>query len=813
MEMRVLCRLFALSVVSCSALQVAAQLQAGSPWPMYRHDAQHTARADAGALLGAPAAWSIQTGPGATQPAVGAGGVMYLGDADGVLWALNADATVRWTLALGSVVGTPVIDADGVIYVGCCEGMNAVSPEGVLLWRYQTEGHVTPAAIGADGTLYFGSSDYCFYAVLPNGELRWRFEADNVFVSAPAIGPDGTVYAPDWNGYLYAFAPDGGIRWQACTTGYPMHAPAVSPDGIVCVSTPDGNLYAFGPDGTLRWSVLLGGELCDPAIGDDGVIYVGATGTHSERMFSAIGPDGSVKWRVPLDVSWAYVPALGSGGVIYAYGRALDAADGHTLWFSDAVQSAPVLTADGSVLCTSCGWSPSAHVLWESGDELGKLAGPVTGADGTLYVGSDLRRLYALHPDGTVKWYVELEGGWGTPSVAPDGTIYVHTGSFLYAITETGEVRWALPMTGYTLPLAFGPDGTLYVVQDNHITALRPDGLGKWQYKAEAKVLSRPGVGRDGTLYFTTDIYNHLNALSSKGELLWQYMLWSAGGSEPAVGEDGTVYVAALAGGILAVSPNGELRWSYDIGGYANEDPVIGADGTVYIGHGKCVFAFEPGGALLWEAPTLNSGYQSIRIGQDGTLYACAEDVVAITASGEVRALSPVSADWPGAVLPDNSVVVVEDWRLVCLSLWTRKATGALEFGHLTGAPPVTAPFELRTPGEVSAFGLQSVGIAGGGEFTVRIPPSLLELSVKPSHWLRRTLHGVDATGGDVEGLFLAVTNGDVNGDNWVDLADVALVLATLGTPGGPADLNHDGVVGVADLCIALTNFGLTGEQ
>ncbi|MEW6659475.1 MAG: PQQ-binding-like beta-propeller repeat protein [Thermodesulfobacteriota bacterium] len=56
------------------------------------------------------------------------------------------------------------------------------------------------------------------------------------------------------------------------------------------------------------------------------------------------------------------------------------------------------------------------------------MSSPAVGADGTIYVGSEDEHLYALNPDGSLKWACNL-GGFrnfiiSSPAVGPDGTIY-----------------------------------------------------------------------------------------------------------------------------------------------------------------------------------------------------------------------------------------------------------------------------------------------------------------------------------------------------------------------------------------------------
>lgn len=51
---------------------------------------------------------------------------------------------------------------------------------------------------------------------------------------------------------------------------------------------------------------------------------------------------------------------------------------------------------------------------------------PAIGADGTIYVGSNDHRIYAINPDGTQQWsYLTGFSISTVPAIAADGTIYV----------------------------------------------------------------------------------------------------------------------------------------------------------------------------------------------------------------------------------------------------------------------------------------------------------------------------------------------------------------------------------------------------
>lgn len=111
---------------------------------------------------------------------------------------------------------TPAIASDGTIYIGNAQGiLSAVDPKTQKVkWTYQTG--VDPKQSGfyglpsfpivdKEGTVYFGSVDGKMYAASKAGKLLWSYQTGNkITESSPAFGPDGTLYFTSMDGYLYA---------------------------------------------------------------------------------------------------------------------------------------------------------------------------------------------------------------------------------------------------------------------------------------------------------------------------------------------------------------------------------------------------------------------------------------------------------------------------------------------------------------------------------------------------------------------------------------------------------------------------------
>ena len=131
--------------------------------------------------------------------------------------------------------------------------------------------------------------------------------------------------------------------------------------------------------------------------------------------------------------------------------------------------------------------------------------GPIRSAvaidtNGTIYFGCDDKNLYALNPNGTLKWKFSTLGAVTYPCIAPDGTVYARSAdNALYAVRTNGSKAWQLnSASGFSIP-AIGSDGTIYVSADGTLSALNPDGTSKWSFKTGASFT--PSIGADGTIY------------------------------------------------------------------------------------------------------------------------------------------------------------------------------------------------------------------------------------------------------------------------------------------------------------------------
>ena len=123
---------------------------------------------------------------------------------------------------------------------------------------------------------------------------------------------------------------------------------------------------------------------------------------------------------------------------------------------------------------------------------------PAMGADGTIYVGSEDGRLYAINPSGTLKWAFTIGAVVeSSPAIDPNGIVYV--GSMkgnLYAVNPNGSQKWVFPTGDQEVESspAIGSDGTIYVGTNDYqgtpgtsdsgnLFAVHPSGTQKWVFR------------------------------------------------------------------------------------------------------------------------------------------------------------------------------------------------------------------------------------------------------------------------------------------------------------------------------------------
>jgi outer membrane protein assembly factor BamB len=448
-------------------------------------------------------------------------------------------------------------------------------------------------------------SPYRGLTVPPDGP-KWIFPSPGGprgFTSSIAVGDDGLIYAgtaqnSDFmtdkarghSGVLFALSPGGRKVWQYDSqSGSPLicmieSGPLLTADGRIIFGKDDGHVYALNKHGRVLWDLAADdaftpGKYDDneqfipsPVLGPDNTLYAVSHfgNVYDSRTISALKKIPQLK---------AIIDRYGIKGVdrpVWGKVYALDARTGARKWVFDP-------SADRTV------------------NKITFFGSPAVGRDGTLYATaySNTREgyLYALNPDGTLKWRYPDETGTNKiqalcspPAIGDGGTIYA--GSYgdkenagLYAFNPDGTLKWRFEIAEnrITSGPGLGPDGTLYFGSHNHPAAVGSDrpprgalyaikdaGSGaelKWKFDVKYGITASPAIDKDGNVFFCLTAiqplpYGSLGdyglyALNSKGEKLWEYPLKGYAWGAPAIGKDGSVYVGIIRGeaGVVAFGP------------------------------------------------------------------------------------------------------------------------------------------------------------------------------------------------------------------------------------------------------------------
>jgi len=192
------------------------------------------------------------------------------------------------------------------------------------------------------------------------GTIIWNKSIAFNWWSAPAQGPDGTIYVnvQPFLGLprIIALNPDTGVKFKQYEYEY-EYFPFFNRQTCVAVRS-DGKIvfgagttgYCLNPDLTLAWSIacptgtLEGGI----GIGPNNEIY-----THSESRLYGISAAGVPLWAKPYS-SNSMSPAIGADGIIYigtdSGVSALDPSTGDPIWTgAESPASVPIIGNDSSI--------------------------------------------------------------------------------------------------------------------------------------------------------------------------------------------------------------------------------------------------------------------------------------------------------------------------------------------------------------------------------------------------------------------------------------------------------------------------------
>ncbi len=319
-----------------------------------------------------------------------------------------------------------------------------------------------------------------------------------------------------------------------------------------------------GPQlGQLKWKmpapgVPSGNGFTSSAIGPDGTIYIPSSYESHEGFgqvwnFYAINPNGTIKWTWFGTIKWAWFDSL-------------------NMQISGEIERSPLITADGTIILCAKG-GPESYV-------------------------------YAINPNGTLKWKYYVNRQPSDPNIGLDGTIYFCTVNGLYALTPDGQLKWELNTTN-----EFGPSPA-----------------------------SGMSISADCQTLYVGGWYGHdiLYAVSIEGEVKWSFddgdtSHYNALGYMPMVDNQNNVYIIT-GQGLLSISPEGQERWRYE-DTYSGEQVVMDANGLLYIYSLHKITALNYAGQELWSVDHHYFVQSGIVMDNSGVIYTIGNNEVSAVSS------------------------------------------------------------------------------------------------------------------------------------------------------------------------------------
>ncbi|KAB2962347.1 PQQ-binding-like beta-propeller repeat protein [Zoogloea sp.] len=327
------------------------------------------------------------------------------------------------------------------------------------------------------------------------------------------------------------------------------------------------------------------------------------------------------------------------------------------------------------------------------------ITSPVIAPDSTIYFVSSYETLpdfptpnallYAVEPDGTIKWKRRIakdssDYGWfyslTTPTVLVSGDIIVASPQFhIFSFSPEGNLNWYFESPAKAIDsrtIVASKSGDLFFVnQDGVLYCLNPNGSLKWtQYVDFGFSQSHsPSISPDGaTLYLTgAPGSKSLYAFTIDGIQKWffdnpKYLLY-----HPLIDNEGNIYVPThspkkdtVNSFIYSLNGNGEIRWKYKISSQFPSNLVMDSYGNIYFiddnGTSFWITCLDYNGNKQWTKILSQVHTNTLFIDREGSLYIYTDHFYKYSNKGNTVTTLPISQPiWTSPIIgSDNSIIV-----------------------------------------------------------------------------------------------------------------------------------------------------------
>ena len=526
-----------------------------------------------------------------SYPVIGASGTLYFSKDNGIVYAFKHNSDIMWRVYTDNHKLNSISIGEGeVIYISSEEGaVYAINRKGDIIWKYETNG-VLPTApvIGKNNNLYFIVNNYDaanqtwsgqLFSLSKDGTLIWKYPIEDNKLKTLAIGEDEIIYTISEKGIVYAIDPGQVLKWSFQSNCVNPSSFFINKNSKIVFGCQEGKLFSVSTSSNglypsiwpsykmnnqrnakvnrLEWVYDNGSNInTNLSLMEDGKIVFGTR----DKTITSIGSNGQFIWSYEIDSDIKSTPTIDSNQFIH---------------FGDMNKRYYIINKFGDLKC-----------FFENENDHPFEFSSTINPDGTAYVGSSDKRIYALNSycipeisfiaDNKIRL---------SPAIASDGTLYICSeNQNLYALDPSSGLKWSFK-TG--IAKGFSPvlasDGTIYIsTDDNNLYALNTDGSKKWMLTFPSSFNSSPIIDVDDSLFVINS--NSIYSVSRDGKVNWKSEQIFNDRYSPVLGDNKIIYASTLNRKIAALDKNGNYHWEYNIDEQPSTEIAIGRNGSIYFG-------------------------------------------------------------------------------------------------------------------------------------------------------------------------------------------------------------------------------------
>ncbi len=387
---------------------------------------------------------------------------------------------------------------------------------------------------------------------------------------------------------------------------------------------------------------------------------------------------------------------------------------------------------------------------------------------------------------GTVTWYSQGPGGWingdfGTTAIQPSASLpgftIRHTSPPDYSLSCATDANYATDYEPVAVPAPaqgiasakLGTEGIQEVINDGIVTAILPNNVYYVEDSNRACGIrvsggSTPNVGDKVRIAGT------ITAQTGEAQIIPTACVKSGTGSVRPLGLPNKL----LGGGASDVQP-GVISGS----GLNNIGLLVRTWGKITYVDPAETFAYVDDGLMLSDGNTLGSGSSSVTgvriILPGGVVMPPVGSFVILTG---VSSCTMINGGLVRALCIRNQGDISTAWLPPC-----RSVSGNVTLqDYLAPVALVPVSVQLRLHG--GSTSTTTINLNSAGNYTIsNVAPGVYDFAFKASHWLQKVVQNVTVSG-DAFGVNASLLNGDINGDNVINISDFSAMFGQLGNAG-----------------------------